>query len=252
MKNLNLFIAVSFVAILIFGIFSCQKENKLEEDNDTVMQNLESRSVLGCGPEIDEDICDIYDYNGILIPTILGCDALVSFSVQICPNPATPHMVDVMSIYNVQINFSSQNCNALVDSIVACIIIGDQACVNQLLTQFNGMAANGIEKFVFDTHLEQKKEDYECGDNALVHVEFFASRCQRFCTGTMQFCGFGCCKRSRGYCYERGVLRISYSSVTQSSPCQTVMDPCNGTTFSDCESSNCGMLTQEVGIGGVE
>jgi len=242
MKKFNLFSAFIAVFLLVLGVYSCGKEDKqLNSDSiDTENTVSESRSFITCAPINDPENCDEFIYTDT-IPTILGCSSIVSYSVLVCTNTSGTVPTMNISVYNVDRNFGP-GCQTLVDSIFYYYSIGNSTRADYLFNTYRGVATNGVELLALQRHLLSGTGSYDCGNQHLVNFEFFASSCSRFCLSNKSevFCGFGCCKRSTGYCFKDGVLRRSQPAISQSSLCQTVIDECG--IGVQCEASACKVL----------
>ncbi len=243
MHKIKILLPIIILSVVTLFVFSCQKENKSVESESIVSYGFDNDDPFGlCEPVEDED-CTKYYYTDI-IPTILGCNAIVTYNVQVCPTSSFPIQVEALNIYNVNIQFESGSCEALFDSIAYYVTHGNQARASYLLNLFNGMAANGIEALALDRHLDlEGGATYNCKTSSLVHVKFFASKCYQLCPiGKKQvYCGLGCCKRSTGYCVIDGVIKRSTTSISQSQPCTTVIPECSA-ILATCQSSACEML----------
>lgn len=242
MKNFNFLAAWIAVLVMILGVYSCGKEIKLEDLYNHNNKNgiVEMRSSINCGPIYDPEYCDEFIYTDT-IPTILGCSSIVIYNVLVCTNTSGTVPTKNISVYNVDRNFGP-GCQTLVDSIFYYYSTGNSTRADYLFNTYKGVVTNGVELLVLQRHLLSETNSYDCASQHLVNFEFFASQCSRFCLSnkTEVFCGFGCCKRSTGYCFRNGVLRRSQPSISQSSPCETVIDEC---VFGvQCETSACKML----------
>ncbi|MCZ2101640.1 MAG: hypothetical protein LC107_08900 [Chitinophagales bacterium] len=246
MKKVFFYLAI--LSILAFVIYSCAKEPNVNEEASVKSQAIELRgdddvNPLDCGPEEDKT-CFHASYTDT-IPTILGCNAIVNYDVQICPTKSAPIRVDVMNIYNVNIQSDYGSCTVFLDSINYYVNHGNQARASYLLNLRNGMAANAIEALTLDRFLNYYGgANYDCNLSSLVNVNFFASKCYQFCQKDKidYYCGLGCCKRSTAYCIIDGEIIISGSSVSQSKACKPVKTECD-IRRAPCQSSACGMLT---------
>lgn len=224
-------------------IVSCVNDDKESLKGEPLSTQTQQRSVLDCGPDLSQTNCTSKPYYGVPVPTLLGCDAVASYSVQVCKTTSVPVKVQSIAIYNLDLNFSP-NCTVLVDSIIYYLANGNPTRAAYLQNMFNRLATKYIETSVLNSELSGNKLLYSCESAALVNLEFFSSKCYKFCPiGKKQvYCGIGCCKRATGYCYDDdGILHASAASVSQSAPCQSVFDPCE--SGGNCSASACDVIT---------
>lgn len=226
----------AFFALLVL---SCAKDEKQSANLDTLNLETHSRSTE-CGPNPNQTGCITNNYSGTF-PTFMGCDAVATYSVQVCKTNAVPPIVTSIAIYNVDLDYSV-NCTTLVDSIAYYLTHGNVPRADYLQNMFNRLATQNIEAAVLAQELNPNSGNYNCGTSSAVNLEFFSSRCYKFCiAGKKQvFCGFGCCKRATGYCYKDGVLQSSVPNISQSSPCESRNEPCE--FGGECDASACEII----------
>ena len=226
--------AGTFFALLIL---SCAKDesNKIL----TKESNVSTRNVLDCGPDRENPNCSSNTYFNVPVSTLLGCDANVTYSVLTCYNNSNPPGVTSIAVYDVEIQYSIPSCNTLIDSIIYYVTNGNQVRANYLQVMFNRIVTSKIENIVINDKLDDNPNAYDCENGALVNLDFFSSKCYKFCVTSKKqvYCGIGCCKRATGYCYKDGVLIKSYSNLSQSAPCESIFDPCEVGT--ECAASAC-------------
>lgn len=246
MKNLIQNFKISKFKFLMVGTFfallilSCAKD----ENNKNLNKEPEvsSRSVLDCGPDLENPNCTSTSHFNVSIPTILGCNAVVNYKVLECTNNSTPPSITSIAVYDVDIQYSIPSCNTLVDSIIYYVTNGNQIRANYLQLMFNRIVTSKIESIAINDALDDNPLAYQCGNGALVNLDFFSSKCYKFCVSSKKqvYCGVGCCKRATGYCYKDGILQSSVPNISQSSPCESIFNPCEVGT--DCAASACEIL----------
>lgn len=228
--------ASAFFALLIL---SCAKDEKQVIPLEALNSETHSRSTE-CGPNPNQTGCTTNNYSGTF-PTFMGCDAVATYSVQVCKTTSVPIKVTSIAIYNVDLDYSV-NCTTLVDSIEYYLTHNNAARATYLINMFNRLATQNIEAYELDKELDPNSGNYDCDEDALVNLEFFSSKCYKFCSASKKqvFCGFGCCKRATGYCYKDGVLQSSVTNISQSSPCESRNEPCE--VYSECSASACDII----------
>ncbi|HRO07909.1 MAG TPA: hypothetical protein PK611_04730 [Saprospiraceae bacterium] len=227
-------------SILVLAL-SCAKEEKTTYFAKDADYKTEQRSTVVCRPDTSQGVCQIDTITDALVPTFMGCNAVVSCLVKKCETNSIPIQAKSIAIYDVSISFDT-NCTVLVDSIEYYVVNGNNSRATYLLNMFNRLATQNIEQIVITNELQMNGMQYNCEDGVLVKLDFFSSKCYKFClTGKKQvFCGFGCCKRSTAYCYLNDELIKSGTNVTQDSPCISQYDPCE--RGGNCAADACEIL----------
>lgn len=234
--------SVLFAIVFAMIVLACVREDKSISDIISADQSTELRNPFDCGPDPEQDGCTSYPYTNVSVSTFMGCDAVASYSVLVCKTNSAPIKVISIAVYNLDIQFDPTNCSTLVDSIEYYVVHGNQSRANYLHNMFNRLATQNIEALVVSNELGTNQALFLCGEGALVNLDFFSSKCYKFCNvGKKQVdCGIGCCKRSTGYCFEDGEWRKSFPALSQSSPCQSIHNPCE--IGNECSASACGMI----------
>lgn len=225
------------------AIFSCMKEDKSTVLDPQKNLKTELRDFIDCGPDLQQTNCISYPYSNISVPTFMGCNAIASYSVLVCKTNSSPFKVTSIAVYNLDVQYDFANCTTLLDSIEYYVIIGNQTRASYLINMFNRLATQNIEALVVNNELGTNQALYLCGEGSMVNLDFFASKCYKFCPiGKKQVvCGLGCCKRSTGYCYKDGEIQKSFPAISQSAPCESKAgDPCESGSY--CSASACEAL----------
>ena len=250
MKNLFQNFKISKFSFLIamilssIAIYSCMKEDKSVELKLQKNPKTEARTFTDCGPDLNQVNCQIDTIVNDSVPTFMGCTAIASYKILVCETNSSPVSVTSIAVYDLDLNYSG-DCTVLVDSIEYYIINFNQTRANYLIQMFYRLATQNIEASVVANNLLNPLL-YQCKDNALVNLEFFSSKCTKFCLdGKKQVvCGLGCCKRATGYCYDGTELKQSVPAISQSAPCELTFDECVKAT--ECTASACDILIPVV------
>ena len=200
-------------------IYACEKDTKGQNRSENASALVELRSdTLECRPDLGPG-CVTDTIINDTIPTFLGCDAIASYYVTACYNNSNPGQATSITVWGVDLEFSS-NCGTLVDTIIYFVTHNNQSQAAFFLRRFNQLATQNIEAKVLATYLDDP-ELYQCDKNSFVDLEFFSTKCYNFCVDLKNQvpCGFGCCKRATGYCFDGNDLKVSYTNISPASPC---------------------------------